>query len=157
MVPPSVHPDGGQYKWVDPATLIDVAPAWLIALLRKPPPKPPTRGKGLAPSLPGESPADWFTRTHTWGDVLGRHGWTIAAGDGESDGSSWRHPTATARWSATISNNGLLFVYSTNTQFEPTTPGDAHGYTKFRACAVLEHRGDLSAAARAARTRRGER
>jgi hypothetical protein len=44
-----------------------------------------------------------------------------------------------------------LFVYSPNTPFTVTTPGDPHGYTRFRAYAVLEHGGDLSAAARALR------
>jgi hypothetical protein len=34
---------------------------------------------------------------------------------------------------------------------DPTTAGDVHGYTKFRATAVLDHGGDLSAAARALR------
>jgi hypothetical protein len=49
----------------------------------------------------------------------------------------------------------LLFVYSTNTPFEPTEAGRPHGYTRFRAWAVLEHGGDLSAAARAAAQLRG--
>ena len=38
---------------------------------------------------------------------------------------------------------------STNTPFDVTEPGDRHGYTKFRAYAVLDHDGDMSAAARA--------
>jgi hypothetical protein len=58
------------------------------------------------------------------------------------------HPTATAKWSATI-RHGLLFAYSTNTPFAVTEAGNAKGYTKFRAHAVLNHDGDLSAAARA--------
>ena len=35
------------------------------------------------------------------------------------------------------------------TPFEVTESGNRHGYTKFRAHAVLNHRGDMSAAARA--------
>ena len=37
---------------------------------------------------------------------------------------------------------------------DPTKPGSPHGYTRFRAWAVLHHQGDLSAAARQARTLR---
>ena len=52
--------------------------------------------------------------------------------------------------SATV-RHGCLFVYSTNTPLDITEAGDAHGYTRFRAYAVLDHGGDLSAAARALR------
>ena len=62
----------------------------------------------------------------------------------------WLHPTATSSCSATI-RNGCLFVYSTNTVFDVTEPGNPHGYTKFRAFAVLDHGGNMSAAARALR------
>lgn len=157
LMPPSVHPDTGlPYCWVDPATPFAEPPPWLVNLLRLPPPSPPkpsTRTNGVNPATPGESPADWFTACHTWGDVLGPHGWHVVDGDGEHDGSSWRHPTATARWSATI-RHGLLFIYTTSTLFEPTTPADPHGYTRFAAHAVLDHGGDQSAAARAVRAAR---
>jgi hypothetical protein len=68
--------------------------------------------------------------------------------DPEEDCSRWLHPAATSSCSATI-RHGCLFVYSTNTPFEATEPGSPKGYTKFRAYAVLNHQGDLSAAARA--------
>ena len=45
--------------------------------------------------------------------------------------------------------NGCLFVWSTNTPFDISEPGYPKSYTKFRAYAVLEHNGDMSAAARA--------
>jgi len=44
-----------------------------------------------------------------------------------------------------------LFVYSTNTAFDVTEPGDRHGDTRFKAYALLDHDGDMSAAARAVR------
>ena len=68
--------------------------------------------------------------------------------DPEADGARWVHPNATAKWSATI-KHGCLFVYSTNTPFRVTEAGNPIGYTKFRAHAVLNHDGDMSAAARA--------
>jgi hypothetical protein len=41
-----------------------------------------------------------------------------------------------------------LFVYSPNTVFDVTEPSYPKGYTTFRAYALLNHDGDLSAAAR---------
>lgn len=63
-------------------------------------------------------------------------------------GARWRHPAATAAWSATI-RTGCLFVYSTNTPFGVTEAGNAAGYTRFRAYTALNFDGDMSAAARA--------
>ena len=67
--------------------------------------------------------------------------------DGNEDSSAWRHPDATSSLSATV-RHGCLFVYSTSTDFDATGYGDIHGYTKFRAYAVLNHDGDLSLAAK---------
>src|SRR5262249_34025289 len=36
-----------------------------------------------------------------------------------------------------------LYVYSTNTDFEPTEGQNKHGYSKFEADAVLNHNGDM--------------
>jgi len=71
----------------------------------------------------------------------------IYEGDGEDDGSCWRHPLATNPYSATMRYN-KLFVYSTSTAFEPTSPSSPHGYTRFAAFALLNHGGDQSAAAK---------
>jgi hypothetical protein len=81
---------------------------------------------------------------------LGPHGWSCADPDPDADGARWRHPAASNPKSATI-RHGLLFVYSAATSFQPTEPGAPHGYSRFRAYAVLEHGGDLRAAARALR------
>jgi hypothetical protein len=96
------------------------------------------------------SVAEQFNATVTWVDVLGPHGWTCPDPDPDGDGARWRHPGATNPKSATI-RHGLLFVYSQATPFEPTEAGAPHGYSKFRAYAVLEHAGDLRAAVRALR------
>ena len=70
--------------------------------------------------------------------------------DPDADGARWLHPTHTSACSATI-RHGCLFVYSSNTVFDVTETSDPNGYTKFRAFAVLDHDGDLSAAAKALR------
>jgi hypothetical protein len=99
----------------------------------------------------GPSVGDQFTVKATWSAILTPHGWHCADADPDADGARWLHPNATSTCSATI-RHGCLFVYSPNTPFDPTEAGDPHGYTKFRAFAVLDHSGDLSAAAKALRT-----
>ncbi|MGK2947780.1 MAG: bifunctional DNA primase/polymerase [Acidimicrobiales bacterium] len=152
ILPPSPHPETHRpYVWVDgrglgaePAPM----PALLVELLTAPAPAP---AASLPPATPDpDSIADRFSATTSWASLLGPQGWTLVQGDGESDGSAWRHPRATSAVSATI-KHGCLFAYTPNTPFEVTEPGDPHGYTPFHAYAVLEHGGDQREAARAAR------
>jgi hypothetical protein len=151
VLPPSIHPDSGQpYTWVDPRTPIAEAPLRLQLLLAPPP--PPRRPKAKRWATDGDSPADAFTASTTWRDVLEPYGWIAV----DQAGEKWRHPTATAPVSATVRHD-CLFVYSTNTPFDVTEPHNPNGYTRFRAWAVLEHGGDLSAAARALRATQGLR
>lgn len=150
ILPPSPHPATGQpYYWQvanDPAPM----PAWLAHYLTTAPQPPaPPRSTALRVA-DSDSIADWFSATHSWVDILGVAGWVLVSGDGDRDGSQWRHPNATAHTSATV-RHGCLFVYSDNTDFEPTEQGDPNGYTRFRAWATLEHDADLKAAALAAR------
>lgn len=97
-----------------------------------------------------DSIADWFSDSQTWSSILEPHGWTLVQGKGDADGSLWRHPEATSPHSAST-RHGCLFVYSSSTDFEESEEGDPHGYTRFRAFALLDHDGELSAAAGAAR------
>jgi len=154
VLPPSIHPETGKpYVRVDWA--VAAPPRWLIELLRpeKPahritPARPRSRRSGRLSGFFGGSIADRFTETATWSEILMPHGWECLSPNPDADGAKWVHPTATAKWSATI-RNGCLFVYSTNTPFRVTEAGNAKGYTKFRAHAVLNHDGDLSVAAHA--------
>ena len=102
------------------------------------------------PEFTGPSVADEFCATTSWSQVLGPHGWRCASGDPDGDDAVWLHPRATSMRSASV-RSGCLFVFSTNTPFNVTESGNPNGYTKFRAYAVLEHGGDMSAAARALR------
>ena len=157
ILPPSPHPETHKpYWWAEghgPEAEPAAMPPWLAELLVAPP--TPVRRLEAVPSRQDDSIADWLTDTYSWADLLVPEGWTLVRGDGDSDGSAWRHPNATSVQSATI-KNGCLFVYTPNTDFEPTEEGDPHGYTRFRAYAVLEHGGDLSAAAREARQIKGD-
>lgn len=147
--PPSLHPDTGQpYRWEqtsEPAPM----PLWLQQVLT-PTPAAPAAATTLRGVYSGDSIADAYGAATSWRDLLPRHGWQLVTGDGDSDGSCWRHPRATAAVSATV-KHGCLFVYSPNTPFPVTETERPAGITRFRALAILDHHGDLSAAARAVR------
>lgn len=154
ILPPSPHPETGQpYQW-DTENAPGPMPAFLAELLEPPEPPPSLPARTLTATSDSDSIADWYTATASWADIL--TGWTLTHGDGETDGSKWRHPAATAPYSASI-RHGCLFVYSANTVFEETSPSDVTGYTKFRAMAEMSCGGDLSLAASYARELRGPR
>jgi replicative DNA helicase len=155
ILPPSPHPETGQpYAW-DVEGAPGPMPAFLAELLEPPEPPPSLPPRTLTATSDSDSIADWFSATASWNDIL--TGWTLTHGDGETDGSKWRHPAASAPYSASI-RYGCLFVYSANTVFEETTTGsDTRGYTKFRAMSEMSCGGDLSLAATYARELRGPR
>lgn len=149
-LPPSAHHvNFRNYRLV--SRPIVPAPGWLLALLLASPKQKEPFATSAAANR--ESIADWFCETGSWNDLLTAQNWLCVAGDGDSDGSRWRHPDATSDSSASIAH-GHLFVFSPNTEFEPTSPGDPHGYSLFRAYAVLEHNGDMKAAAAILRAER---
>jgi hypothetical protein len=149
VLPPSRHPaTRAPYRWAEPVLDPAEPPAWLARLLTLPP-APPCRRPLPRPAASG-SVAEWFNTRTSWAEVLGPHGWTCPDPNPDTDGARWRHPGASNPKSATV-RHGLLFVYSQATPFQPTEPGAPHGYTRFRAYAVLEHGGDLADAARALR------
>ena len=149
VLPPSVHPDTGRvYRWADPGAPVVAMPNWLVRALR-PAPKAPRVATARPVGGDHDRPGDWFDANHTWDDVLTPNNWKLVHGDGDSDGSQWRHPHATTPVSATT-RHGLLFVYSTNTPLPVTECNNPAGLTRFRAWALLDHAGDFSAAAKAA-------
>ena len=147
--PPSIHPDtGSRYTRINAP--VAAPPSWLVDLLLPEQILPRSPQRHLYPLHTGPSIADEFTVKASWSKILTPHGWHCIDADPETDGARWRHPAATSQWSATV-KHGCLFVYSPNTPFDITESGTPHGYTKFRAYAVLDHGGDLSAAAKALR------
>jgi Bifunctional DNA primase/polymerase, N-terminal len=154
VLPPSRHPaTGAPYTWAEPVLDPAAPPAWLVHLLTQPAVAAPVR-RPLPRPAHGGTVAEWFNARTSWAEVLGPHGWTCPDPNPDADGARWRRPGASNPKSATI-RHGLLFVYSQATPFEATEPGAPRGYTRFRAYAVLEHRGDPSAAARALRAEAG--
>jgi Bifunctional DNA primase/polymerase, N-terminal len=158
VLPPSRHPATGQpYRWAEPTLDPTPLPAGWRRLLAPAPPSAPAarRVSPLAPRR-AQSVAEAFNRVTSWAQVLGPHGWTSPDPNPDADGARWRHPGATNPKSATI-RHGLLFVYSAATAFQPTEAGAPHGYSRFRAYAVLNHGGDLRATARALQQGLGQR
>jgi hypothetical protein len=152
VLPPSRHPATGQpYTWAEPTLEPAALPAGWRQLLAPPAPTPATHQPARLARGWGGDVAEAFNQATSWTQVLSPHGWTCPDPNPDADGARWRHPTATNPKSATI-RHGLLFVYSAATPFQPTEAGAPHGYSKFRAYAVLEHGGDLRAAARTLRT-----
>jgi Bifunctional DNA primase/polymerase, N-terminal len=152
VMPPSKHPGTGRrYRWADQNAPVAAPPAWLVELLRPEEPKVASRStRRRLYALHGPSVADEYTVKATWATILEIHGWHCIDPDPEADGARWVHPSATSHYSATI-KHGCLFVYSPNTPFDVTEPGNPKGYTKFRAYAVLDHGGDMTAAAKSLR------
>lgn len=160
VLPPSIHPDTG-LPYIEVDAPIIAPPDWLIDLITAPPEVPTVHAKeffsnrcgGGGTFDGGESIADLFTDNTSWAEVLMPAGWSCRGDDPDADGAVWLHPTHTSNCSATI-RHGYLFVYSTSTPFEVTEAGSPRGYTRFEAFAVLNHGGDMSAAARALRLRK---
>jgi hypothetical protein len=148
VAPPSVHPDtGNRYSWAMPVAPVAELPAWLAELLVEPerPVQAVPRSGGLyVGRLTGPSPVEEINRSTSWHDVLMPHGWTCVRGDGDADGSAWRHPAATSRVSATV-RGGRLYIWTPNTPFAASAPGEPRGYSRAEALAVLDHGGDLAA------------
>jgi hypothetical protein len=150
LLPPSRHPATGQpYRWAEPSLEPAMLPSGWRRLLW-PTPALAARRFALPAPARARSVAEAFNQATSWTQVLGPHGWSCPDPDPDADGARWRHPGATNPKSATI-RHGLLFIYSQATPFQPTEAGAPRGYSRFRAYAVLEHGGDVRAAARALR------
>jgi hypothetical protein len=95
----------------------------------------------------GGKPGDDFNRRATWSEILEPHGWKRASIKGEEE--YWRRPEKDGPGiSATLNyqGSGLLYVFSTNAQFEPN-----RGYSKFSAYTILNYGGNYSEASLALR------
>lgn len=140
---PTVHEKTGKpYVWTHLAPVAD-CPGWLLKKIARPEPVMKERKPVDPRAWLDENP---YARRGTieerkaalsFTSLLDGAGWTLVGGDGDSDGSTWRHPTATSKTSATISD-GRLFVYSPNTPFDVTTTGDPRGYDVLDVAEVLK-------------------
>jgi hypothetical protein len=154
VMPWSLHDTTGMpYELVDRP--VAESPEWLLRMAVKPPAPPaPPRPRRKSPYT-GPPVIEDFNASGDWGDLLTRHGWRCVSGDPDDGHSMWRHPDATHETSASLREDAdgkrRLYVFSTSTPFEPTTPGSPCGHDYFDAVAVLEHGGDRAALMRAIR------
>ncbi len=89
------------------------------------------------------TPGDDYERQTEWSEIL--VGWVHVFSRGAT--KYWRRPGKSDGISATTGHAGdrdRLYVFTSSTEFEPEVP-----YTKFGAYALLNHRGDHAAAAKA--------
>lgn len=89
------------------------------------------------------TPGDDYEAKTDWSEIL--IGWTHVFSRGAT--KYWRRPGKNDGISATTGHAGdrdRLYVFTSSTEFEPEVP-----YTKFGAYALLNHRGDHAAAAKA--------
>jgi hypothetical protein len=144
VVSPSFHPNtGAQYEWEIElprlAELDATLPGWLVDVFM---PESRAVREEWTVYEPGDDDLDIWAHEYTsFRELLEGHGWTLVSGDGDSDGSTWRHPTATADTSASI-KYGTLFVYSPTPGLPVTAPGAPNGITLFSAIALLDFGGD---------------
>jgi hypothetical protein len=120
-----------------------LAAAWALNEYTKPANAPPPATRTPS-AFTGDStsdrPGDDFNARGDIRDTLKKHGWQHfhTVGDNEH----WTRPGKKTGTSATL-KAGTLFVHSSNAApFDPQTP-----YSPYAAYALLEHRGDYSAAA----------
>jgi hypothetical protein len=90
--------------------------------------------------------ADDFASRTDWPEILVPHRWSLERElpDGEL---RWTRPDKGGGVSATTGHKGRDILHNFSGNAEPFKPGE--NYTKFQAYALLNHGGDLSAAARA--------
>jgi putative DNA primase/helicase len=150
-----VHPTGKPYTLISggPESIVTITPAEREELHRiarsfdeSPQPQARTHsGSQGARDGSGTRPGDDFNAQASWTEVL--EGWTRVF---ERHGVTyWRRPGKTAGISASVNHSGTdrFACFSTSTEFEEVI-GTKTTYDKFGAFAVLNHNGDLTAAAR---------
>lgn len=152
VMPPSLHPLGKRYRWLDGHSPADIAPAvmppWLVNLMAPPEqPKWADTGRTTQRTMEGDSfnqRADW------WEHVLEGTGAKKSGGRGEVEYVT--RPNKKGGISATLGfykakdGTPALYVFSGNW---PELPA-RRCYDKFGAFARLHHGGDFSAAGKAA-------
>lgn len=129
--------------WHSAAALVDVLDSEALRAPEPPRPNIPAPRASSEPS-DGLSPLDDFEARTSWEDILCPHGWEVAS----ITRSEWKWTRPGKERGAISATTGRandrdrLYVFSDATDFEPNTP-----ITKGYAYAVLNHGGDVSAAA----------
>jgi replicative DNA helicase len=151
LAPPTIHPNGQPYVWVDGCGPMDVeiadAPQWVIDKLTEAPvvPTAPKPRHSIWDDI-DDGPAATFNASTTWDELLSADGWALShvGADGEQH---WTRPGKSPRegTSATVGYKGneALKVFTSSISWLPEG-----AYSRFGYYACRHHGGDRSQAAR---------
>jgi hypothetical protein len=151
LAPPTVHPNGKTYEWVEGKSIANTPPAdmplWMVLILtEKHTDDIPMTYESTANILTEEGPASRYCAATTWPELLRQDGWTLAHID-QSGEAHWIRPGKDIRegTSATTGWQGkdIIRVFTTSI---PALPAGA--YTRFGYTAAMHHNGDRSAFAK---------
>ena len=152
LAPPTVHPNGKTYEWVEGRSIAEHKPAdmplWMVLILtEKPADDIPMTYESTANILTEEDgPASRYCAATTWPELLRQDGWTLAHID-QAGEAHWVRPGKDIRegTSATTGWQGkdIIRVFTTSI---PNLPAGA--YTRFGYTAAMHHNGDRSAFAK---------
>lgn len=148
LIPPSVGYTTTQGSLLDLPIISDEMYEELIDILRifnEVEDEPETEFEWKPRDTPdGDRPGDWLNEKATWNEILEPHGWT------EEEKNHWRRPGKDEGEgiSATTDYDGRPMFYVFSTSAAPFE--EKKGYSKFHVFALLNHKGDFKAAARAA-------
>jgi hypothetical protein len=149
LAPPTVHPNGKTYEWVEGRSIAEHKPAdmplWMVLILtEKPADDIPMTYESTTNILREEGgPLDRYCAATTWPELLRADGWTLAHID-QAGESHWVRPGKDIRegTSATTGWQGkdMLKVFTTSI---PNLP--AGSYTRASYTTQMHHNGDKSA------------
>ena len=162
VVPPSVHPNGERYRWVDSKAPWEiepfhVEPGFAEFLLLRPeegvvPPVPPSASAGVR-TQDEDSPADWARANMRIGDLLVEGGWSYSHSHGGDH--YWTRPDKSVKegHSAVLHDEGPLVVWSTSAPAAFWRAGrDARDGSRvlsvFEVYAAVKCQGDIRSAGR---------
>lgn len=157
VAPPTLHPNGRRYEWVDGSgpdeTPMAPAPTWLTAMLADPTPQQnavsiePKKRDAFLVGDPNDSIADRYNLDTSWDELLGQDGWHKSHVDPDGE-AHWTRPGKDPRHgtSATTNYKGLdvLKVFSSSIAWLPEG-----AYSRFQYFSRRHHNGDMSQAAKA--------
>ena len=151
LAPPTVHPNGRTYEWVEGKSIAEHRPAdmplWMVLILTAKPVEETQPATQPTPILLEEDgPASRYCAATTWPELLRQDGWTLAHID-QAGEAHWVRPGKDIRegTSATTGWQGkdILKVFTTSI---PNLPAGA--YTRFGYTAAMHHGNDRSAFAK---------
>jgi hypothetical protein len=151
LAPPTLHPNGKTYEWVEGKTIANTPPAdmplWMVLILtEKHTDDIPITYESTANIFIEEGPASRYCAATTWPELLRQDGWTLAHID-QSGEAHWIRPGKDIRegTSATTGWQGkdIIRVFTTSISNLP-----AGAYTRFGYTAAMHHGNDRSAFAK---------